>query len=78
MTTENLERNVTRPVVFLQHGELDSADAWVVRPTNSSAIDAVGFGKKYGNDVWLSNSRGSKYSHELENSDCHVAFRFDS
>jgi lysosomal acid lipase/cholesteryl ester hydrolase len=60
----------TRPPVLLQHGILDSSDAWVVRGGESAAITLA----YEGYDVWLGNSRGTKFSKEhismdIENED---------
>ena len=50
------------PVVFIQHGFTQSAEGWVINDKkNSLTVKLV----EAGFDVWLGNSRGTKYS--LEN-----------
>ena len=45
---------------MLQHGILDSADAFIMHYADKApAFQLV----RAGYDVWLSNTRGSKYSH---------------
>jgi len=47
------------PVVFFQHGVVDSADCWIMNyPEVAPAFKAV----RAGYDVWLGNQRGTKYS----------------
>ena len=46
------------PVMFFQHGILDSADAWVVNDESSPAFIAA----KAGYDVWCGNQRGTRFS----------------
>jgi lysosomal acid lipase/cholesteryl ester hydrolase len=45
--------------VFLQHGLADSADCWVIHKAKvAPAFQLV----RAGYDVWVGNSRGSKYN----------------
>lgn len=47
------------PVVFMQHGIVDSADCWIMNYANvAPAFEMV----RAGYDVWLGNNRGTKYS----------------
>jgi len=51
------------PVVYLQHGLLDSSDTWII----NDEADAPGFMiANRGYDVWLGNNRGNKYSLSAE------------
>lgn len=65
-------KNKDAPVVILQHGFLNSADIWILRKKLSVANQLA----KEGFDVWLANSRGSKYSrdHKTLNPDEDAAF----
>lgn len=63
------------PVMWLQHGILDSSDTWIVNSEPESTAPAFYFANK-GYDVWLGNSRGNKHSraHTTLNPDKDDAF----
>ena len=47
------------PVIFMQHGLFDSANAWVQNTVEKSPAFIFA---KMGYDVWLGNNRGTTYS----------------
>jgi lysosomal acid lipase/cholesteryl ester hydrolase len=55
-----------KPVVFLQHGLLSSADTWII---NSETLAPAFVLANKGYDVWLGNQRGTKYSRRHETLD---------
>ncbi len=50
-----------KPVVFLQHGILDSSDTWIM---NHKELAPAFILADKGYDVWLGNTRGNKHSHD--------------
>jgi len=47
--------------IILQHGLLDSSFTWIINEKNESLAYILA---SLGYDVWLTNNRGSRYSHE--------------
>lgn len=71
ITSENTTKGA--PVVFLQHGVVDSADCWVMNYADvAPAFQLV----RAGYDVWLGNQRGTQHSmgHKTLNPDKDLAY----
>lgn len=64
LLTQNIQKKSS--VIYLQHGVLDSSDAWFLHHEDKS----IGFYLlSHGYELWVGNNRGNKYSHTHINKD---------